>query len=85
VVLTEGMLFVELANVEDGWLWYNGRIGIRPELEFDYFGKLVERAKCRMGNIDCEEVANATCGLLLEKTIIADAGWSLAPSFFWTR
>jgi hypothetical protein len=74
MVLVEDMLFVELTNDEDGWLWRNGRIGNRLELGFDCFGKLVERAKGRMGNTDCEEVANASCGLLLEKMIVAEAG-----------
>jgi hypothetical protein len=28
----EGMLFVKLAKVVDGWLWHNGRIDNKPEL-----------------------------------------------------
>jgi hypothetical protein len=38
----------------------------------------------RMESTDCEAVANASCGLLLEMMIATKAGWSLAPSFFWT-
>jgi hypothetical protein len=32
VVLPEGMLFVESANVADDWLWHNGRIVIDQSL-----------------------------------------------------
>jgi hypothetical protein len=40
VVLAEGILFMELAKVEGDWLWRSGRTGTKPELGFDYFGKL---------------------------------------------
>jgi hypothetical protein len=47
------------------WLWHSGRIGNKSELWLDCFGKLVERAKGRMENTDCEIVANALCGSIL--------------------
>jgi hypothetical protein len=40
VALPDDMSFVEMVNVEDGWLWHNGMIGNKPELGFDYFGRL---------------------------------------------
>jgi hypothetical protein len=52
VLLAEGMLFVELVNVKDDWLWRNDRIGNISEVGFGCFGKLViEEAKDRMENI----------------------------------
>jgi hypothetical protein len=49
------MLFAELTNVEDDWLWHNGRIGC--------FGKLaVEEAKDKMENIAGGEEPIAWCG-----------------------
>jgi hypothetical protein len=52
VALPEGMLFVELTKVEDGWLWHSDMIGNKPELGLGYFGRLaVERAKGKMENI----------------------------------
>jgi hypothetical protein len=41
MALPEDMLFVELAKVVDDWLWHSGTIGNRPELELDYFYRLV--------------------------------------------
>jgi hypothetical protein len=42
--------------------------------------------KRRVGwSIDCEAVANASCGLFLEMTIATKAGGSLAPSLFCTQ
>jgi hypothetical protein len=62
VILVEGMLFVELVKAEGGWLWRIGRIGNKSELGLVCFAKLVvERAKGRMENTDCEVVANALC------------------------
>jgi hypothetical protein len=85
-VLSRGMLFVELAKIEDGWLLRNGRIGNMPELGIGYFGMLVVgKVKGRMESTDCEAVANASCDLLLGMMIVVKAGWSLAPSFFSTR
>jgi hypothetical protein len=77
------MLFVELAKVEDGWLWRSDRTGNKPELELGCFGKFVgERAKGRMENTNCEAMANALCGSVLWMMITVVAGWSLAPFFF---
>jgi hypothetical protein len=43
---------VELVKVEDGWLWHNDMIGIRPDVGLGYFGRLVVGIeKCRMENI----------------------------------
>jgi hypothetical protein len=41
VELTEGMLFVELMKVGDGWLWCSGWIGNKPELGLGCLGKFV--------------------------------------------
>jgi hypothetical protein len=66
VILAEGMLFLELAKVKDGWLWYSGMIGNKSERGIDYFGKVVvETTKGTMENTDCEAVANVLCGSLL--------------------
>jgi hypothetical protein len=66
-------------------LWHSDRISNKLELGLSCFGKLVvERAKGRMENTDRVAVANALCDSLLWM-IIADTGWNLAPSFFWTR
>jgi hypothetical protein len=59
VVLLEGMLFAELAKVDDEWLWYNGRIGSMLEVGF---GKLVVEAKDRMENIADDAGPIAWCG-----------------------
>jgi hypothetical protein len=46
------MLSVELAKVENGWLWHNGMTGSVPGVGFDFYDRLVaENAKGRMGNI----------------------------------
>jgi hypothetical protein len=66
VVLAEGMLFMELAKAKDGWLWHSGMIDNKPKLRLGSFGKfVVETAKGRIENIDCEAVANALCSSLL--------------------
>jgi hypothetical protein len=63
MALMEGMLFVELAKVEDGWLWRNGRIGSMQEVGFGCFDKpVVEKAKDRMGNIAGGGKPIARCG-----------------------
>jgi hypothetical protein len=55
-------LFVELANVVDGWLWRGGRVDNMTKIGFGYFGKLaVERARDRMGSIVDGEVSIAWC------------------------
>jgi hypothetical protein len=47
-----GMLSVELVKVVDDLVWRNIRIDNTPNVEFDWFDKLVlEKAKDRMGNI----------------------------------
>jgi hypothetical protein len=52
VALPEGMLFVELARVVNGWLRHSDMIHNKPGLEFGCFGKLaVKNAKGRMENI----------------------------------
>jgi hypothetical protein len=62
VELGEGILFVELANVEGGWLWRNGRIDSMPEVGFGCFDKLVvEKANDRMGCIIGGEEPIAWC------------------------
>jgi hypothetical protein len=35
VALPEDMLFVELAKVENDWLWHSDMIGNKPELGLD--------------------------------------------------
>jgi hypothetical protein len=60
------ILFVELANVVDDWLWRGGRVDNMVEVGFDYFGKLaVERARDRMGSIADGEGLIAWCNYLL--------------------
>jgi hypothetical protein len=52
VTLQESMLFGELAEAEDDWLWRNDMTDNRPELGLGCFGRLVvERAKDRMESI----------------------------------
>jgi hypothetical protein len=52
VVLQEGMLFGELAEVVGGWLWRNDMIGNKLELGLGCFGRLaVEKAKGRVESI----------------------------------
>jgi hypothetical protein len=66
MVLADGMLFLELAKLEDGWLWYSGMIGNKSERGLGYFGKVVvETAKGMMENTDCEAVANVLRGSVL--------------------
>jgi hypothetical protein len=50
VVGQGGRLFVELAEVEDGWYWRNGMVGNMLEIGSGYFGMLVlDNAGGRMG------------------------------------
>jgi hypothetical protein len=52
VAPVRGMLFVELAKVEDDWLWRSGMTGNMPEVGFGYFGRLgLENVEGRTGNI----------------------------------
>jgi hypothetical protein len=56
------MLFVELSEVDDGWLCHNGMIGSMSEVGFAYFGKLVvEKVNDKMGNIVGGEEPIAWC------------------------
>jgi hypothetical protein len=56
------MLSVELAKVEDGWLWHSGMTGSLPEVWFGCYDSLVvENAKGRMGNITGSEEPIAWC------------------------
>jgi hypothetical protein len=52
-----GRLFVELAEVEDGWWWCIGMIGCMLEIGSGNFGMLVlDNAEDRMGYIaSCAE------------------------------
>jgi hypothetical protein len=85
-VAGEGMLFVELVKVEDGWLWCNGRIGGIPEVGFGCFDKLVvEKAKDRTGSIVDGEEPIAWCDWHLGVWIAAKAVQKLAPFFFLTQ
>jgi hypothetical protein len=57
------MLFVELAKVEDDWLWHSDMTGNMPEVEFGYFGRLgLENADGRTGNITGYAEPIAWCG-----------------------
>jgi hypothetical protein len=56
------MLSVELAKVEDGWLWHSGMTGSLPEVWFGCYDSLVvENAEGRMGNITGSEEPIAWC------------------------
>jgi hypothetical protein len=82
MALVEGMLFVGLTKVEDGWLCHNDRIGSMPEVGFGSVDKLVvEKVKDRMGNIVGDEEPIAWCDWLLGVQIAAKAVWKLAPFF----
>jgi hypothetical protein len=52
VALAKGMLSVELAKVEDGWMWHSGMIDSMLEDGFGCYDRLVvKNAKGMMGNI----------------------------------
>jgi hypothetical protein len=52
VASARGMLSVELAKVEDGWLWHSGMTGSILGVGFGCYDRLVaENVKGRMGNI----------------------------------
>jgi hypothetical protein len=58
-----GMLFVELAKVEDDWLCHSNMTGNMPEVGFGYFGRLgLENADGRIGNITSYAEPIAWCG-----------------------
>jgi hypothetical protein len=63
VILTEGMVFAELAKVEDSWLWCNDRIDSMLKVGFDCFGMLVvDEANDRKENTAGGEEPIAWCG-----------------------
>jgi hypothetical protein len=63
VALAEGMLSVELAKVEDDWLWSSGMTSNMLEVGFGYFGRLgLENAKGRTGNIAGDAEPISWCG-----------------------
>jgi hypothetical protein len=52
VALPEGILFVELARVQDGWLWCSDMISNKLDLGLGYFRRLaVERANGKMESV----------------------------------
>jgi hypothetical protein len=60
------MLYVELAEVGDGWLWRSDMIDSMPEVELGCFGVFeVERVRDRMVSIAGGWETTAWCGLLL--------------------
>jgi hypothetical protein len=62
VELAEGVLFVELVKVEDGWLWHSGMISSMPEIGFGYLYKpVVKKSKDKMGDIIGGEEPIAWC------------------------
>jgi hypothetical protein len=83
VELEEGMLFMELTEVEDGWLWRSGMTGSMPEVGFGRLNKLVvKKVKDKMGNIVGGEESIAWCDWLLGVRIAAKVVQNLAPFFF---
>jgi hypothetical protein len=56
------MLSVELAKVENGWLWRSGMTGSMPGVGFHFYDRLVlENAKGRVGNIAAGGEHTAWC------------------------
>jgi hypothetical protein len=52
VAQLEGMIFGELTEAEDGWLWRSNMAGSKPELGLGCFGRIVvETTKGRMESI----------------------------------
>jgi hypothetical protein len=67
-------------------LWHNDRIASRPELAPGCLGEfVVEKVKGRMENIGDEVVSIVLCDSLLWMMIVAEVGWSFAPSFSWIQ
>jgi hypothetical protein len=63
MTLTEGMLSIELAKVEDDGLWCSGMTSNMPEVGLGYFGRLgLENTKGGMGNIAGDAVPITWCG-----------------------
>jgi hypothetical protein len=84
--LVKGMLFVELAKAGGDWLWHSDRTNNRPDVALGCLGEfVVERANGRTENIGDDLEPIALCDLLPWMTIVAEAGWILAPSFSWTQ
>jgi hypothetical protein len=74
------MLFVELAEVGDGWLWCSGMVGSMPEVGLGYFGVFVlERVNDRMVSIAGGWESTAWCGLHLWVVVGVMVGWVVAP------
>jgi hypothetical protein len=84
VELAEGMLSVELVEVEDGWLWYNGMIDNTLEVGIGCFGEfVVERVKDRTVSIADGWEFTAWSGLLLWVVVGAKDEWVLTPFSAW--
>jgi hypothetical protein len=70
VAVPEGMLFGELAEAEDDWLWCSDMAGNKPELGLGYFGRLVvEKAKNRM-----ESIGGGERGCCCDRTTLEMSG-----------
>jgi hypothetical protein len=81
--LEEGMLSVELAKVEGGWLWRNDMTGSRPNLGLGCLNRLVvETTNGRMESIVGGREPIAWCGSLPVVLIAVEAAWSRAPFSF---
>jgi hypothetical protein len=62
VAPVRGMLFVELAKIEDGWLWRSCMAGSMPRVGFGCYDRLVvENVKGRIGNIAGGEESIVWC------------------------
>jgi hypothetical protein len=62
VELVGGMLLVELAKVVDGLLWHNGMTDSMPEVELDWLGRHVGKARVKMESIVDGVGSIAWCG-----------------------
>jgi hypothetical protein len=81
-----GYIICGVGRAEDDWWWHSDRIGNMAELGCGCLGKFaMGRAKGRMENTGCEVMTIALCDSLLWLMVVAQAAWSLAPFFFWTR
>jgi hypothetical protein len=62
VALSEGMLFGELTEAEDDWLWHSDMTGNKSKLGLGCFGRLtVEKEKGRMESIGGGGVGGGHC------------------------
>jgi hypothetical protein len=65
VALSEGMLFGELTEAEDDWLWHSDMTGNKSKLGLGCFGRLtVEKEKGRMESIGGGGVGGALHGMV---------------------